>query len=171
MADFLARVCYRQKGPKYVRLDRTGFPLIYNNEKGIDISRGFSLLKKGRDLIIIATGRMTYNALKVAENLSAQSIHSGVIDLFKIKPLNEEILWNIIKKVGYVVTLEEHFVTSGLGGAISEMLIAKRNAPSFKFIGIPNQFCRKYGKREYLQCLNKLDVNSVTKTIKEWIKK
>lgn len=171
MAGFVARVSYKQKGPKYVRLDRTGYPLVYNNEKDIDISKGFSLLKEGRDLIIIATGRMTYSALKVARNLSAQSIHTGVIDLFRIKPLNEKMLWNVIKKVGRLVTLEEHFVTSGIGSAIAEMLATKRNAPAFKPIGIPDQFCRKYGKREYLQILNKLDVNNVTKTIKDWIKR
>ena len=171
MADSIARVCYRQKGPKYVRIDRTGFPLIYKSEKEIDIAKGFSLLKGGKELYIIATGRMVYNALQVVKQLSAQAIQAGVIDLFRIKPLNEQGVWEVIKKAKYVVTLEEHFVTSGLGGAITEMLITKRGAPAFKAIGIPNQFCWKYGNREYLQCLNKLDVDSVTKTIKEWVKK
>jgi len=170
IADFLARVCYRQEGPKYVRLDRTGFPLIYKDEKKIDVSKGFSLLKKGKDLYIIATGRMVYSALQVTKKLSAQSIHTGVIDLFKIKPLNGEMIWEVIKKVGYLVTLEEHFITGGIGSTITEMLVTKRNAPAFKPIGIPGQFCRRYGTREYLQCLNKLDIGSVTKSINEWIK-
>lgn len=170
MAGILANVTYQQAGPKYIRFDRTGVPLVYKDEKSIDFSRGFAVLRKGKDLYIIATGRMVYNALQVAKKLSAQSIHTGVIDLFKIKPLNEKMVWDVIKKVGYVVTLEEHFITGGIGSVISEMLIVKRNIPAFKPIGIPNQFCRQYGKREYLQRLYKLDVNNVTKIIKEWVK-
>jgi transketolase len=171
MADFLARVSYKQSGPKYIRLDRTGYPLIYKDTKEIDVSKGFSLLKKGNDLYIIATGRMVYTALKVAKKLSALSIHAGVVDLFKIKPIDEEMLWDVIKKVRYVVTLEEHFVTGGIGDAVADMLITRINIPVLKSIGIPNQFCRKYGTREYLQHLNKLDVDSVTVSIRKWIKK
>lgn len=171
MADFLARVTYKQSGPKYIRLDRTGYPLIYKNVKDIDVSNGFSLLKKGTDLYIIATGRMVYTALKVAKKLSTSSIHAGVVDLFKIKPIDEDKLCNVIKKARYVVTLEEHFVTGGIGSVIAEMLLTRMNAPVIKLIGMPNQFCRKYGTREYLQYLNKLDVDSVTVSIKRWIGK
>jgi transketolase len=170
MAGLLAKISYKQPGPKYIRLDRTGFPLVYKNERDIDISNGFSMLKQGKELYIIATGRMVYNALQVARKLSTQSIHAGVIDLFRIKPLNVEKIWPIIKEVGHVVTLEEHFVTGGIGSTISGILITKKNIPVFKSIGIPNQFCRKYGTRECLQYINKIDVDSVTESIKEWIR-
>ena len=113
---------------------------------------------------------MVYSALQVAKKLSFQSIRAGVIDLFRIKPLNEKMIWDVVKKVGYIVTLEEHSIIGGIGSVISEMLIVKKNIPAFKPIGMPNQFCRKYGRREYLQCLYKLDVNSIAKSIKVWIK-
>ena len=171
MADFLARISCERRGPKYIRLDREGFPLIYKDEKDINISGGFSLLKQGKDVYIIATGRMVYNALQVARKISTHSIHAGVIDLFRIKPLNVEKIWSIIKEVGYVITLEEHCITGGIGSAISEMLVTKKNIPAFKSIGIADQFCRKYGTREYLQRLNKIDVDSVTEYIKKWIKR
>lgn len=171
VAHMLAKVSYKKSGPKYIRLDRTGLPLLYKDEKSIDFSKGFSLLKKGKDLYIIATGRMVCSALEVAKQLSAHSINAGVIDLFKIKPLNEKMLWEIVKKVKYISTLEEHFMRDGLSGAIGEVLITKRDAPAFKPIGLSNKFCREYGRREYLQRVNRIDVNSVTGTIREWMKK
>jgi transketolase len=171
MADCIATISYNQPGPKYVRLDRIGYPLIYKDKKAINISRGFSILKEGHDLYIIATGRMVYNALQITKELSSQSINAGVIDLFRIKPIDTDELRTVIKRVGYLATLEEHFITGGIGSLISEILATKRDAPAFKPIGIPQQFCRRYGSREYLYRLNKIDVDSVTESIKKWIKK
>ena len=169
MAECIAKVTYKQLGPTYVKLDRTGLPLVYKNKKEINISQGFSVLKKGRDGYIIATGRMVYSALKVVKNLSSQSVNIGVIDLFRVKPLNDNALWDAIRKVDYVATLEENFVSAGIGAALAEMLATKRNIPAFKSIGIPNKFCREYGSREYLYCINKIDVDSVTKNIQKWM--
>lgn len=171
MADLIARIAYAQPGNKYIRLDRQGLPLIYKDKKDIDIPAGFCRLKQGSDLYIIATGRMVYNALQIARKLTAQSISTGVIDLFRIKPLNLTGIWPIIKDVSHLVTLEEHFVTGGIGSVISEVLAGKKKPPAFKPFGIPDQFCRKYGTRDDLQRLNKIDVASVTESIKEWIKR
>lgn len=170
MADYLARISYRQGGPKYIRLDRTGYPLIYKKDKEIDISKGFSLLKKGKELYIIATGRMVYNALSITEILSHQSIDAGIIDLFKIKPFEKEAFWSVIKTARYIVTLEEHFITGGIGSIIAEVLITQKEKIAFKSIGIPHQFCRQYGTREYLQRINKIDTVSVAASIIKWIK-
>lgn len=169
MTDCIAGFSYKEKGPKYIRLDRTGRPLIYKNKRDIDISRGFSLLKEGKDLYIIATGRMVYNALKISEKLSAHSIRAGVIDLFRIKPFNTQGIWPIINKAGYLMTLEEHFVTGGIGSIVSEILATKKNAPAFRPFGIPDNFCREYGTREYLHSLNKIDTDSIAGSVKRWI--
>ncbi len=171
MADLIARIAYVQPGSKYIRLDRQGIPLIYKDNNDIDISAGFCRLKQGSDLYIIATGRMVYNALQIARKLSAQSISTGVIDLFRIKPLNVSGIWPIIKDVSRVVTLEEHFVTGGIGSVISEIAATRKSGFAFKPFGIPDQFCRKYGTRDCLQRLNKIDVGSVTESIKKWIKR
>ena len=171
MADCIAKLSYRRKGPMYIRLDRTGHPLVYKDKKNIDMYEGFSLVKKGSDIYIIATGRMVYNALKIAKKLSGYSIHAGVIDLFRVKPFNAEGIWPVIKGAGRLMTLEEHFITGGIGSIVSEMLVAKKNAPLFKPFGIPDNFCREYGTREYLHCLNKIDVDSVTESIRKWVKK
>lgn len=170
-AGVLAKVDPQRNKPRYIRLDRTGFPAIYKDENDIDFSKGFSTLKQGKDLYIIATGRMVYKALEIAEKLSDQSISTGVIDLFRIKPFNEKMVWSVIKHAGHLVTLEEHFITGGIGSLVSSMVAVKEDAPLFKPIGIPDQFCKIYGEREYLQKAYGLDADSVEKSIKEWIKK
>ncbi len=171
IAGLLAKACHKQPGPKYIRLDRQGLPLLYKKEKEINISRGLSLLKTGKDLYIISTGRMVYEALNIAKALSRYSISAGVIDLFKIKPVEEQNFWSVIKGTDYIATLEEHFITGGIGSIISEMFARDNNAPRLKSFGIPDKFCRRYGPREYLRCINKIGVNSVTESIKAWIKK
>lgn len=172
LAGLLGKISVKKRGPEYIRLDRTGYPLIYNNEKEVDISQGISVPKEGKDLYIIATGRMVYSALQAAKELSKYSINAGVIDLFRIKPLNEEMIWGVIENVKFVVSLEEHFTTAGIAEAIGMMLLsAPKNNKAFYSIGIPNEFCRKYGSREYLHKINSIDVNSIIKGIKNFVNK
>ncbi|MBU4333273.1 MAG: 1-deoxy-D-xylulose-5-phosphate synthase, partial [Candidatus Omnitrophica bacterium] len=115
MADLLARQYDNQAGPRYIRLDREGLPLVYENDSEFDLSKGFSVLSKSKELYIVATGRMVYSALQVAKELSLHSIEVGVIDLFRIKPLNKEEIWETVKGARCLITLEEHFMTGGIG--------------------------------------------------------
>lgn len=170
-AGLCVRACYKQAGPKYVRLDREGGPLVYRRIKDINFSDGFFLLKQGKDLYIIATGRMVFRGLEVAKSLSLSGISTGVIDLFRIKPFNEEGIWRVVKDVGYIVSLEEHFVKGGIGGFIAEMLAGKKKRPLLNTLGIDTKFCRGYGERNYLQRLNGLDISSIIDRIKNWVKK
>ncbi len=170
MAEVLLKATYKQKCPRYIRLDRTGVPLAYKDNVDIDISSGFTVLKEGEDMCIIATGRMVYSALQAAKKLSDSSISVKVIDLFRIKPLNQDKLWNEIKHIKNIVTLEEHFLEGGIGDLVGKMLLAKNSTASFKSIGIKDEFCRKYGSREYLYRINKLDVDSIIKSVKNIVK-
>lgn len=169
MAQSLADICYKKKGPKYIRLDRTGVPLVYGKKKP-DINKGFSILKESKHMYIIATGRMTYRALLMAKELS-KKIDIGVIDLFSIKPLNEKGIWQIIKNVSEVVTLEEHFIDGGIGSVIANVVAKHKKAPVLRTIGIDDKFCRCYGSRDDLYADNGLDLDSIINTILDGRKK
>ena len=170
MAGFMAQACYKQPGPKYVRLDRRGVPLIYRNTKQINIRKGYTVLKEGLDGYIIATGRMVLTALAAAKELSSASLSIGVIDLFRIKPLNKTMLWPVINNSRFLITLEEHFVSCGIGSILAQFLAENNANISLKAIGLDNVFCRKYGSREYLQCLNNIDQDSIMKSLRGWLK-
>lgn len=170
-ASLFAKISHKHKGPAYIRLDREGLPAVYKKKEDIDANAGFSLLKKGGDLCIISTGRMVYNSLEVSKRLSQKAISASVIDLFRIKPLNAEEILRKIEHNKHIVTIEEHFTTGGIGSAMAEALSSARGAGHFlKSIGIPDKFCRRYGSREYLKCLNKLDTDNLVKVIERWVR-
>ncbi|MCK5492762.1 MAG: transketolase [Candidatus Omnitrophica bacterium] len=169
-AKKIANITYKERGPKYVRLDRVGFPLVYKNNNKNNFTEGFNIIKKGKQGYIIATGRMVHTALKVVQKLSKYGIEMGIIDLFKIEPLDNDKFLESIVTVKYIVTVEEHFIFGGIGSIVGELLINNRDNIVFKKIGILNGFCREYGTREYLHRLNKIDDDSITESIKKWIK-
>ncbi len=161
-----ARVSYETPGPVYIRLERYGTPLVYTNPNE-DFSDGLKILRKGDgNLCIIATGKMVVTALKVAENLQKYSINVCIVDLYRIKPLNTEMLLDIINKSKYVATLEEHSIIGGIGSAVSELIAENRISSKFKRIGLPDSYCRQYGTREYLHSLIRIDVATVTNILK-----
>ena len=78
--------------------------------------------KAGKDLTIISTGTMTYQALAAAEKLEKDGIHAEVLHVPTIKPLDEKTIIASAKKTGKVITVEEGQIIGGLGGAIAELL-------------------------------------------------
>jgi transketolase len=165
MVKAITKMSCKVPGPKYIRLDRTGIPLIYKGRKE-DFSRGLAILRKGKDLCIISTGRMVYNALGVANKLAKHDIKSTVVDLYRIAPLAEEYLLKVIDGFDFMVTMEEHFLRGGIGTVVNELVVKKKKKCLVKNFGIPDKFCRQYdGKREYLQRLMGLDVESMYKRL------
>ncbi|MBA7566560.1 Apulose-4-phosphate transketolase subunit B [subsurface metagenome] len=158
-----ARISYKNDGPVYVRIDKGKLPLLYDNEE--DFSDGLALLKAGRDLMIIATGIMVHQAFKVVDELAKCSIDAGIIDLYRIKPINEELLLSVIKKSNRIVTLEEHSIIGGIGSAIGEILVDRGKVLPLKRIAIADKNCVGYGDREWMHSFYKLDIQNIYKTI------
>lgn len=172
VASEVARESARQKGPAYIRLDRTGYPPIYNAFKKVDIERGFSVLKQGSDLYLIATGNMVYTAMEVSKELSEYAVSAGVIDLFKPKPINERIFFNAVRGVDNIVIIEEHCISGGMGENIAALISSgKKERPRIKLLGLPDKFCAECGSRESLRRLYCLDADSILKVILKWIRK
>lgn len=169
MGAAFARMTYENPGPKYVRFDREKLPSLYSEQE--DFSDGLGVLREGRDLTIIATGIMVHQALKVADELARHSIDAGIIDLYRIKPLNEELLIGAARKTGRILTIEESFISSGIGSIISGLLADRGEGIKLKRLGIPNQYFSQGGSREELQRLCGLDVDSITRTTLEWLRK
>lgn len=168
MVRSLARLTYQLQEPVYLRLDRVGQPLIYANHED-NFADGLSVLKTGRDLWLVATGRMVLTAQQVAQELSNHSIDAGIIDLYRIKPLNTELLLKTIGGTRYIATLEENSVIAGIGSAVAEILAESGQTFQFKRLGLPDKFCEQYGPREYLLTLHNLDAEGVKDTILKWM--
>jgi len=167
MAAKFAEMSYKMSGPNYVRLDRQILPLIYNQD--CSFSDGLTKLKTGEDICIISTGNMVHRALEVSKKLKEHSIGAGVIDLYRIRPINEELLLDSIEQSKRIVTLEEHLLAGGIGSAVAEILIDNDKTICLKRIGIRDKYYYAYGGRNNIQSLCGLDTDSVSKTILEWL--
>lgn len=108
-------------GPVYMRFGRLATPILYGDDLKFEIGKGIKL-REGGDVTIIATGLPVYMALEAAKILDGEGISAEVIDMHTIKPLDSELVIASAKKTGAVVTVEEHSVIGGLGGAVCEAI-------------------------------------------------
>jgi len=168
MGAAFARMSYENPGPKYIRFDKEKLPSLYDSNE--DFSAGISVLKEGKDLTIVATGIMVHRAIEVADELARHSVDSGIIDLYQIKPLNEDLLLDATRKTARILTVEESFVSSGIGNIISSLITERGDGLKLKQLGIPDRYFSQGGERKNLQQLCGLDVDSITKTILKWLK-
>ncbi len=168
MAARFASMSCHMSGPNYVRLDREVLPFIYRQDD--DFSDGLCRLREGRDLYVIATGNMVHRALEVSDRLKRNAIEAGVIDLYRLQPVNARLLLNIIKPVKRLVSLEEHVLNGGMGSAVAEVLVDNSQTLPLKRIGVNNKYYYAYGGRANIQAICGLDADSVTATILQWLK-
>lgn len=155
------------EGPVYLRLGRLAVPVINDNEDyKFEIGKGVTL-KDGKDLTIIATGLCVNSALEAAGKLEADGISTRVINIHTIKPLDEELVIKAAKETGRIVTVEEHSVIGGLGGAVCEVLSEKAPVP-VKRIGVNDVFGES-GPAVKLLEKYELDGDGVYKQVKSFI--
>ncbi len=161
----IVRVAAREKGPIYIRLARAKYPVITDPNEPFIPGRG-TVVRRGRDLTIVAAGYMVSKALEVAEVLSKEGIESKVINMSSIKPIDKHMLKKCAAKTGRIVTLEEHQVSGGLGSAVCEAL-AETGVP-IKIIGVEDRFGQS-GKPEELFREYGLDNESILEKIREFM--
>ncbi len=126
--------------PTYIRFAREETPVFTTEGSPFKIGRA-EILWEGTNpkVTIIACGPLVYEALLAAKRLKSQNIDSIVINCHTIKPLDEKKIVDAAKKTNAVVTVEEHQVTGGLGGAVAEAL-GRRYPVPIEFIGMPDSF-------------------------------
>jgi transketolase len=128
----------KDKRPNYVRLAREATPVITTKDTPFEIGKAY-VFAEGKDVSIIATGTMTYQALAAAEKLYKDGIDAEVVHVPTIKPLDTATILESVKKTGCVITVEEAQINGGLGGAIAELLSEEHPAPLVR-IGMKDHF-------------------------------
>jgi transketolase len=109
------------EGPIYLRLTRQNLEPVCPPGYRFEFGR-WLVLRPGNDVTLIATGGTVFNALEAARRLEADGIAAEVINAACIKPLDEDLLLGSAGKTGHVVTVEDHSISGGLGGAVAETL-------------------------------------------------
>ncbi len=135
------------EGPVYIRFGREKTPVITTPDTPFTIGKA-EVFCHGSDVSIIACGAMVYQALLAAKNLSEKGVSAKVLNVHTLKPLDEEAIISAARETGAVVTVEEHQVIGGLGGAVAELLSKTVPVP-VEFVGVKDRFGES-GKPEEL---------------------
>ena len=138
-------------GPVYLRFGREKSPVI-TTEKTPFIPGKAQIFWQSRapKVAIIACGPLLHNALLAAKELEKEKIGTIVVNCHTIKPLDEQTILEVARKCGAVVTVEEHQVKGGLGGAIAELLARKHPTP-MEFIGMQDVFGESGAPKELIE--------------------
>ncbi|ABR32734.1 MULTISPECIES: transketolase family protein [Clostridium] len=150
-------------GPVYIRLGRAATPEIHTEDYEFNIGKG-EVLRNGDDVAIIATGIMVAKALDAAQILSEQGINATVVNISTIKPFDSSLIVEVAKRVGKIVTVEEHSIIGGLGSTVAEALIEEYPV-KIKRIGINDEFGRS-GNAEVLLEKYNLTAEHIVETVK-----
>lgn len=132
-------------GLNYIRTIRKAPTPIYQG--GEDFSKGYCVLREGADATIVASGIMVQEALQAAAVLAEKGVEVQVVDLFRIKPIDHQLLPLLLGKP--VITAENHNRIGGLGSAICELVATHTQTPVYR-IGVDESF-GQVGKMDYLQ--------------------
>lgn len=148
----------------YIRTTRKAPKAIYNGDE--DFSKGYMQLRQGQEATIVASGIMVAEALEVADKLAKEGLEVGVIDLFRIKPIHEDIKGLLVGKP--VLTVENHNKIGGVGSAICELLSQETDTP-VRRMGVDESF-GQVGKMDYLLEEYELTQGHIYHNIKEFLK-
>ena len=141
---------------------------VYGEDSEFEIGKGI-VLKEGDDASIIASGRLVTISLQAAEVLEKEGIHARVVDMFTIKPLDEELVLKCAHETGAIVTAENHSVFGGLGAAVAEFL-GENNPTIVERIGTRDEF-GEVGSEAYLRERYGFTPEKIAARVKEAIAK
>ena len=142
-------------GVFYIRLSRKKSEQIYEEGSTFEIGKAVTL-REGTDVTVIATGIMTAEALRAAEELAKEGISARVLNLFTLKPIDTAAIIKAAAETGAIVTAENHNVINGLGSAVTEV-IAEHCPVPLERVGVRDVF-GEVGSQDYLK--NKFKLTS-----------
>ncbi len=157
-------------GPMIIRIDRAGSPNVYAEDYELKIGKAIQLLE-GKDATIISCGSNLYECLMAAKMLKEElGLSIEILDMHTVKPLDKEAIIRAADKTGNVVTVEDHSINGGLGGAVAEILCEAGYKGNFKRIGMPDEFA-VLGAVDDIYHYYGLDRHGIVKEMKRMLEK
>jgi len=159
------RFLVTHKGTAYLRLDKSSAPPTALPGETFQAGK-IRVVRKGSDVTLAATGGILGEALLAAEELAAEGIQCRVLSIHTVKPLDIDTLVSAASETAGIVSIEEHGLDGGLGGAIAEALMDSGVYPGFLVrMGLRNTFSAVVGSQSYLRQVYSLDVASIAETV------
>ncbi|MDH5665369.1 MAG: transketolase family protein, partial [Nitrosopumilus sp.] len=163
----LIRLMANEYGPFYMRMARSATPLVHSDSQEFQIGKGITM-RDGSDCTIVACGTTVRMALEAAESLQQEGISCRVLDMFSIKPIDNQLLEKTARETGCIVTTEEHNIIGGMGSAVAESISESYPVP-IKRIGAQDMFGESARDNEIPLLLEKHGITSfnMAKQVKE----
>lgn len=159
--EAVVKEAYKMKGPCYIRLGKGGEKNIHNNSIDFSVGKAYKL-KDGKDIAIFSTGSITEEAMLAAETLKEKNIDISVYSFPTIKPIDEKLILNCARENKLIITLEEHNIIGGLGGAVAEIMSTQRsNRAILDRMGLKDEYTSVVGDQKYLRHYYKIDAESI----------
>lgn len=160
------------EGPASVRYPRgvsMGVPMD-RELKALPVGKA-ELLRDGTDVAIIAIGVSVWPAVNAAEQLNQEGLSTAVINARFVKPLDEELIVSVAKRVRYVITVEEGCKMGGFGSAVLEALSdAGVTGVRTKILGLPDWYIEQ-GPQDLLRERYGLTTDGIYRGVKELVTK
>jgi transketolase len=154
------------RGPAYLRLDKSAAEPVTREGERFELGKA-RMLRDGRDVTLVTAGGILGEAMKAASILARAGVHCRVLSMHTIKPLDTGALVKAAEDTGCIVTVEEHSVEGGLGGAVAEALLESGQMPaSFLRIGLRNTFSSVVGSQSFLRRTYALDASSIAESVR-----
>lgn len=155
-------------GPVYIRFGRPKVPIFISEDTPFQIGKAL-MLNEGKDVTILATGHLVWEAIQAGEMLAEKGIDAEIINIHTIKPLDKEAILKSVAKTGCVVNCEEHQYNGGLGDSVAQLL-AQNNPKPIEYVGIDDKFGES-GKPEDLMVKYGLKSQNIVHAVEKVIKR
>jgi transketolase len=151
-------------GPAYLRLDKSAAAPSHISGDAFQLGR-IRVIRQGWDVTLAATGGILGEALRAADLLSAHSVTCRVLSVHTVKPLDQAAFVSAARETGGIVTMEEHSLDGGMGGAAAESLLDAGAAPGFFLRFGLRTFSSIVGSQSYLRQVYGLDAGAITNAV------
>ena len=169
LRDMLFTAVNYMEGPiaiRYPRGSALGVP-IKDEFTEIPIGKAERLVY-GQDVALLAVGNMVEYAKKASEKLLAEGIHCEIINMRFIKPLDVDILHDVVTRFEKIVTLEESTIVGGFGSGVLEYLAERNLKNDILKIGLPDKFI-DHGTQEELHKQIGIDPDGIVEKVKKFL--
>jgi transketolase len=145
------RAIVDRPGPVFVRLGRKATPLVHPEPYELRVGRAVRL-RDGEDVTLVAAGpQPVLMALEARDELAGRGVSARVVNMHTIKPIDRDELLDAARTTRGIVTVEDHVVVGGLGGAVCEVVAGEHPCP-VRRVGMPDRYCDAVGdERELLE--------------------
>lgn len=158
----LTRQMAARPGPKYLRLDKGS---AGTSEEPVELGK-IRKIRDGQDVTLIGIGAIVSEALSAADTLAQQGIQARVLAVHSLKPLDTQVILDAARETGGVITVEEHNIIGGLGGAVAETCLEGGVMPKFfRRLGLQDQYPSVVGDQNHLRAAYKMDAHAIVETV------